>query len=331
MAKNKPQIIIYKAGDGKTALEVNLQQETVWLSLAQLTDLFKRDKSVISRHISKVFNEKELERSSVVAKYATTALDGKVYNVEYFNLDVIISVGYRVKSKEGVKFRIWATNVLRNHIVNGFTINEKRLQDKKFTQLKELEKAVSLLKNTMNRKHLTLGEAEGLLKIITDYTESWVLLNKYDAQALEVKRPARSKVSLTYTDAVEAVVALKCNLMQKGEASALFGNERDTGLKSILANIEQSFNGADVYPAIEEKASHLLYFVIKNHPFTDGNKRIGALLFLLYLTKNNYMLNKSGDRKFSNNALVALALLVAESNPKDKNVMIGLIMNLING
>lgn len=328
---NNSQILIYQTKDGKTSLEVNLDRETVWLNLNQLVQLFKRDKSVISRHIKNVFDEKELNRISVVAKFATTASDGKVYDVEYFNLDVIISVGYRVKSNEGTQFRIWATNIVKNHIINGFTINEKRLKDKNFTRLKELEKAVVLFKDTINKKQLTMGEAEGLLKIITDYAESWILLNKYDKNTLDINCPTKSRRSLVYNEAVEGIAELKQNLMNKNEASDLFANEREKGLESILANVEQSFDGADVYPSIEEKASHLLYFVIKNHPFTDGNKRIAALLFLLYLSRNNYLLNKNGDRKFNNNALVALALLIAESNPKDKDTMIKLVMNLING
>ena len=333
-AENNAQVIIYRTNNGKANIEVNLKQETVWLSLNQLAELFNRDKSAISRHIKNIYKTGELEENSTVAKFATVQEEGGRQierAIEFYNIDMIISVGYRVNSKEGTQFRIWATNILKNHIVNGFTVNEKRLRNKNYTRLKELEKALALIKNTIHKKQLSMGEAEGLLKIVTDYTESWILLNKYDKNTLDIKHLSKSKVSLQYKDAAEAIIELKRDLLKRQEASELFGNERDKGLASILANIEQSFGGSELYPTIEEKSAHLLYFVIKNHPFTDGNKRIAALLFLFYLSRNNYFLNKNGDRKFNNNALVALALLIAESNPKDKDVMIKLVMNLING
>jgi prophage maintenance system killer protein len=325
------QIVIYQTADGKTALEVNLRQETVWLQQNQIAELFGTKRPAITKHLRNIFISGELEENSVCSILEHTAKDGKVYQTKCYSLDAIMSVGYRVNSRRATQFRIWATDVLKKHIINGFTVNEKRLRDKNFSGIKELEKAVALFKSTINKKQLTMGEAEGLLKIITDYAESWILLNKYDTNTLDIKHPSKPKSQLEYAEAVEAIAELKKNLMNKKEASALFGNEREKGLESILANIEQSFGGADVYPSIEEKAAHLLYFAIKNHPFTDGNKRIAAFLFLLYLSRNNYLLNKNGDRKFNNNALVALALLIAESNPKDKETMIKLVMNLIHG
>jgi death-on-curing family protein len=298
-----------------------------------MAELFQTERSVIAKHIGNIIKVQELDKSTC-AFFAQVQKEGAreiKRNIEFYNLDMIISVGYRVNSIRGVHFRRWATNVLKGHIVNGFTINEKRLRDRNFNRLKELEKALALIKNTINKKQLSMGETEGLLKIVTDYMESWILLNKYDKNTLDIKHLSKSKISLEYKEAVEAIIELKKNLLIRQEASDLFGNERDKGLESILANIEQSFGGSYLYPTIEEKASHILYFAIKNHPFTDGNKRIAALLFLLYLSRNNYILNKEGDRKFNNNALVALALLIAESNPKDKDVMIKLVMNLING
>lgn len=320
----KGEIIIYK--DKKAAIEVRLKDETVWLSIDQMAGLFGRDKSVISRHIRNVFKERELDEKSVVANFATTAADGKVYHVDYYNLDAIISVGYRVKSRQGVAFRIWATRVLRDHIIKGYTVNQKRLYE---TGLSEFENALALVRETIAKKELTGDEARGLLRVITDYANTWLLLQKYDEGNLTVEG-VRRKVSytLTYKDALNAIDELKRDLVAKKKAGDLFGMERDH-LEGILGNINQSFGGRALYPSVEEKAAHLLYFIIKDHPFGDGNKRIASLLFIIFLTRNHHLLTKRGERKINDTALVALALLIAESKPKQKEVMVKLIVNFL--
>lgn len=323
---NKGEIVIYKAKDGKTSLEVKLEEDTVWLTQQQLTQLFNRDRTVITKHINNIFKEKELDEKSNVQKMHIPNSDKPV---AFYSLDAIISVGYRVKSKEGTQFRVWANKVLKDHLIKGYTINPKRLPE---SNLKELEEAIVLIKNTLNKKLLTSDEATGLLKIITDYTNSWVLLQKYDKNQLEEpKKKHKPRYKLTYEKAIEAISKLKTDLKLKKEASELFGNEREKSFEGIVGNIYQTFSGEELYPDLEDKAAHLLYFIIKDHPFTDGNKRIGAFMFVLFLASNNYLFKANGERKINDNALVALALLVAESNPKQKDIIVKLIMNFICG
>ncbi|OGL65352.1 hypothetical protein A3H11_01095 [Candidatus Uhrbacteria bacterium RIFCSPLOWO2_12_FULL_47_10] len=320
----KGEIIIYK--DKKAEIEVRLENETVWLTQAQMAVLFDTTKQNVSLHIKNLFRERELDEKSVVKDSLTTAADGKQYRVDYYNLDVIISVGYRVKSIQGTKFRIWATRVLRDHIVQGFTINQKRLQE---TGLQDFEKALALVRDTIAKKELTGDEARGLLRVITDYANTWLLLQKYDEGKLAVEG-VRKKVAyvLTYADAKNAIVELKKDLLSKKEARDLFGVERDH-LAGIIGNVNQSFGGHALYPSVEEKAAHLLYFVIKDHPFGDGNKRIASLLFIIFLARNGHLFTKKGERKINDNALVALALLVAESKPNQKDTMIKLVINFL--
>ncbi len=325
---NKGEIVIYKTKGGKTALEVKVEKDTVWLSQKEMSELFQKDVKTINEHIKNIFKERELLGKSVIRKSRITASDGKQYEIQFYNLDVIISVGYRVKSKQGTQFRIWATQVLREHILKGYTINHKRLSE---VNLKELEQAVGLIKETLNKKMLTNDEATGLLKVITDYANSWILLQKYDNNKLEdPKKKHKPKYELNYEKAIEAISKLKTDLNTKKEASDLFGNERDRSFEGIIANLYQTFGSDELYPSIEDKAAHLLYFIIKDHPFTDGNKRIGAFLFILFLSNNGYLFKSNGERKINDNALVALALLIAESNPKEKDTMIKLVMNFLN-
>ena len=323
---NLGEVVLYKTEGGKAAIDVRLAGETVWLSLTQMAELFSRDKSVISRHLRNVFATGELPKKSVVAKNATTAADGKVYQVEYYNLDAILSVGYRVNSKRGTQFRIWATQTLKNHLVRGYTLNERRLRERGI----EMEQAVQLLSRTLTRHELVTEEGRGVLDVITRYAKSWLLLKEYDDNTLGVperRRPAR--VAIDYARAQENISMLKARLVEKGEASNLFGQERTEQLVGILGAIEQTFGGEPLYPSIEEKAAHLLYFVIKDHPFADGNKRIGSFLFILFLRENGYLEDANGVPKINDNALVALALLTAESEPRNKELMIRLIMNLL--
>ena len=323
---NDQQIQIFTSEDGHAHLEVTLEQETVWLSLDQMTNLYGRDKSVISRHIRNVFIEGELEREPVVAKNATTAADGKIYQVEYYNLDVIISVGYRVKSQRGVQFRKWATQVLKDHLVQGYTLNQRRLTERGI----EFEQAVSLLSRTLTNQGLVSTEGEAVARVISDYARSWSLLQGYDEQQLaelNIKQPGMH--SLELEEALKAIGELKHTLIAKGEATELFGQVRGDGLTSALATIEQGFGDELFYPNVATRAAHLLYFVIKNHPLADGNKRCGSFLFLWYLRRNAALLARPVEQLINDNTLVALALLVAKSLPDQKMLMIRLIEHFI--
>jgi len=329
MDKNQ-QIVIYTTKSGQARFEVKLIDETVWLSQKQISELFDKDVRTVSEHIQNIFLEGELSEKSVIRNFRITAADGKKYDTKFYNLDVIISVGYRVKSKQGTEFRIWATKTLRDHILKGFTINEQRLRSQHQARLQELQSAIGLLKTTMHSKQLNQSEASGLLDVITEYTDSWILLQQYDEGKLKLKKQKVGGIkSLSYEWARTAVNGLRNDLFKQKRATDLFGCERGHELESICGNLEQSFGGKPLYASVEEKAAHLLYFVVKDHPFTDGNKRSAALLFILFLQENSYLFDKKGERKINNNALVAITLLVAESKPRDKDIMIALITNLL--
>lgn len=320
------EITIYKTEDGKIEIQVKLENETVWLNLMQITDLFQRDKSVISRHINNIFKEKELIKDSVVAKNATTALDGKTYQVEYYNLDVIISVGYRIKSQHGTQFRIWANRVLKDYLIKGYSINEKRLLQQN-EQLRQLQESVKLLGNVLTHKELSGDESVGLLKIISDYAYALDILDQYDYQNLEIAETSGKEIyQLSYEEAIFQIRKVK----EVYGNSELFGNEKDDSFKSSVSTIYQTFNGIDLYPSMEEKAANLLYFVTKNHSFTDGNKRIAAFLFLYFLEKNGILFDEYGNKRIADNALVALTLMIAVSQPEEKEIMTKVIVNLIN-
>ncbi|WP_424405307.1 RhuM family protein [Pasteurella sp. PK-2025] len=322
----KNQIQLYASEDGKIALQVSFEQETVWLSLDQMVTLFGRDKSVISRHIRNIFLEEELVRDSVVAKNATTAADGKTYLVDYYNLDVIISVGYRVKSKRGVQFRQWATQTLKQFLVQGYAINERRLQEKGV----EFSQAVALLSRTLTNQAFVNDDGQAVISVVQDYARTWSLLQAYDEQSLSanpLKQPDMKP--LIFDEVLQAIEQLKQTLIEKGEATALFGQLRSDGLASAINTIEQGFGDEWFYPNVASRAAHLLYFVIKNHPLSDGNKRTGSFLFLWYLRLNQALLAKPVEQLINDNTLVALALLVAESLPEQKELMIKLIEHFI--
>ncbi len=280
---NLGSVVIFRPkGDGP-AFEVQLEKESVWLSLNQMAQIFERDKSVISRHLRNVFESNELRKFSVVANFATTAVDGKTYNVEYYNLDAIISVGYRVNSKRGTQFRIWATNVLKQHLVNGYTINQKRLKEHA-ASLKTLQDAVKMLADLSERKPLTSEEAKGLFQVIRDYSYGLDVLDDYDHGRIEIKLATAKKCyQLTYDEGIRIIEQIR----HKFAGSSLFGLEKDASFKSALGAIYQTFSGKDLYPSIEEKAANLLYFVVKNHAFSDGNKRIAAALVVNLINKLN--------------------------------------------
>ena len=323
---NNPNIEIYQLDNGNTEISVQLVNETVWLNLNQMAELFERDKSVISRHINNIFKEKELERNSVVAKNATTAKDGKTYQVDFYNLDVIISVGYRIKSNRGTQFRIWANKILKEYLIKGFSINEKRLTQQN-EQLKELQESVKILGNIVNQKELSSGESIGLLKIISDYAFALDILDKYDYQTLQIEETSGKEIyQLSYDEAIRQIQVVK----QKYRNSELFGREKDNSFKSSVSTIYQTFDGEDLYPSIEEKAANLLYLVTKNHSFSDGNKRIAAFLFLYFLERNGILYDKNREKRIADNALVALTLMIAVSKTDEKDTITKIIVNLIN-
>ncbi len=318
------KVAIYQSADGQASLEVRLEQETVWLSLNQITELFGRDKSVISRHINNLFREGELKRESVVAKFATTAADGKTYQVDYFNLDVIISVGYRVKSLQGTQFRQWATRVLRDHLVQGYTINQQRLEEQT-EKLTEMQRAVELLSRTLEQQQLVSDLGKDVLQVITDYAYALNLLDRYDHGTLSIeKTTGPAEFLLDYENANNIVQSMK------GEFDGLFGIEKDQGFKSAIGTIYQTFDGKELYPSAEEKAANLLYFIVKNHAFSDGNKRIAAAIFIYFLNANNILYRADGSKRLADNALVALTLLIAESKPEEKDTIVKVIVSLIN-
>jgi prophage maintenance system killer protein len=323
------EVVVYQAPDGEIRVDVRLERESVWLSLGQMAELFERDKSVVSRHLHKIFASEEVTRSAAVARSATTAADGKTYQVEYFNLDAIISVGYRVNSKRGAQFRIWATRTLREHLLRGYTMNERRLREKGFG---EIEQAVGLLARSLTANALITDEGRAVLDVVQRYTRTWRLLLEYDEDRL-TELPARSRkpsAELTLENARVAIGGMRDALASRGQASGLFGQERGEQLAAILGSIEQTFGGQPLYPSAQSRAAHLLYFVIKDHPFSDGNKRIGTFLFLDHLRRNGLLIREDGGLRLADNAVVALALLVAESEPRRKDLMIRLVVNLLD-
>ena len=324
---NSDQIIIYEDKNGQISVDVVLRDEMVWLNLTQLSELFVRDKSVISRHIKNILKEQELSEVSTIAKFATVQAEGGksvTRQLEYYNLDMIISVGYRVNSRKAVEFRKWASSILKDYLIKGYSVNYKKIMRK---ELEELKQTVLLLSNTLLNQNLVNETGSELLNLIRTYTKTWDILLKYDENRLELPKSGKSGISreLKYKEAKLAIINLKTELLQKSEASNLFGQERGKALDGIIGSLYQTFGGDDLYPSIEEKAAHLIYFIIKDHPFNDGNKRIGCLLFLLFLSINEFKLTS-----VSPESLTALALLIAESDPKQKEIIIRLVVNLLN-
>lgn len=318
--KTEDQIVIYTSPDNQTEVTVKMQDDTVWLTQTQMAELFDKDKRTISEHMRNIFDEDELDPDWVVRKIRTTASDGKGYNIEHYNLDAIISVGYRVNSKRGTAFRIWATQRLREYLVQGYSINQSRLD--------ELGQTIRLL--TEKGKKIDPDEAKWLLDIIANYTESFLLLNRYDTGSLGDSGSPDVTYIIDYTEAKSAITELRNKLLEKSEANNIFGNEKDESFIGILSNIVATFDGQYLYTTIEEQAAHLLYFIIKDHPFTDGNKRIGAFLFIWFLEKNRHRFKKNGEVKINDTGLTTLALLIAQSDPREKEMMIRLVINLIN-
>lgn len=325
MNKENP-IEIFTSSDGESTVQVLMQDETVWLSLDQISTLFDRDKSVVSRHIRNIFTEEELQRHAVVAKNATTAADGKTYQVDFFNLDVIISVGYRVKSQRGVQFRQWATSRLKEYLVQGYTLNQQRFDKNS----EELQQALKLIQKASNSPELKTEEGRGLVEIVSRYTQTFLWLQRYDEGLLDDPKGQQGGKLTSAEDAMKSLNKLKQQLIERGEATELFAKPRGDGLSSLLGNLEQSVFGEPAYPTVESKAAHLLYFMVKNHPFSDGNKRSGAFMFVDFLHQNGRLLNDEGEVVINDTGLAALTLLVAESDPKQKETLIRLIMNMLS-
>lgn len=317
------EVVLYRSPDGTVELDVRLDGETVWLTQEQMGRLFGRERSVITKHIRNVFKEGELDEESNVHFLHIAGSDKPV---GFYNLDVIISVGYRVKSKRGTQFRIWATRTLREHLVRGYTLNRQRFE----RNAAELKAALDLVRKAAAGDALTTDQGRGLVDVIARYTQTFLLLQRYDEGLLTEPKGSPGGVLPTVHDARAAIARLKADLMQRGEASDLFGREREEGLAALLGNLDQTVLGEPAYPSVESKAAHLLYFVIKNHPFADGNKRIGSFLFVDFLHRNGRLF-RDGAAVINDVGLAALALLVAESAPNDKDVMIHLVMNMLVG
>ena len=311
----KASLVVFHDGAFELDVAVSSTDNTVWLTLDQISLLFEKDKSTVSRHIKNIFSDGELEQKAVVANYATTASDGKTYQVAYYNLDAIISVGYRVKSKRGIAFRKWATTVLNDYLLRGYAENKRRLE----AQGKTIELQSRMI------AHMAEVDEEELMSVINRYTEALDLLDDYDHQCL--KRPEGSKnyVPISYDECKTIINSMKFTL-----SSDVFGTEKTEGaLEGILGSVYQTAFGQDVYPTVEEKAASLLYFLVKDHPFNDGCKRIGATLFLAFLQKNRMLFTATGKQVISNGALVAITLMIAESKPEEKDIMATLVMNFL--
>lgn len=320
------QITLYQTVDGKVELEVRMEQDSVWLRQEQMSDLFGRERSVITKHLRNIFAEGELEADSVCANFAHTAEDGKTYQVRHYNLDVVISVGYRVKSVQGTRFRQWATQRLREYLVQGYTLNQSRFDQ----NAAELQQALALIRKAARSPELSAEAGSGLVEIVSRYTQTFLLLQRYDEGMLAEPAGQSGGRLPAEAEATAALQALKQSLLARGEATDLFAQPRGDGLASLLGNLEQSVFGEPAYPTVESKAAHLLYFVVKNHPFTDGNKRSGAFLFVDFLHRNGRLLNPLGEPVINDTGLAALTLLVAQSDPTQKETLIRLIMNMLS-
>ncbi|MDO8827727.1 virulence protein RhuM/Fic/DOC family protein [Methylophaga sp.] len=319
-------IEIYQTDDGKLELNVALENETVWLSQAQMAELFGTKRPAITKHLSNIYKAAELAEKDTCSILEHMADHGQKYKTKLYNLDAIISVGYRVNSARATQFRQWATRTLKQHLVEGYTLNQRRLQERGV----EFEQAIALLSRTLANQQLVSDEGEAVLAVINDYARSWSLLQGYDEQSLQALSNKQGDMhALMLDDALAAIGQLKRTLIAKGEATELFGQLRGEGLASALATIEQGFGDNLFYPNVASRAAHLLYFVIKNHPLADGNKRSGSFLFLWYLRINQHLLAKPVEELINDNTLVALALLVAESQPVQKELMIRLIEHFI--
>lgn len=328
IANNGSSIVLFTAEDGNTQLEVKLEKDTVWLNREQIAQLYGRDYKTIAKHINNALRE-ELEDEPVVAKFATPKKYGRkegynqMQNIDYYNLDMIISVGYRVKSRNGIVFRKWANNILKQYLIKGYAIDQRRLDH--YDELKDVVRLMSRALTLQDK--VSEGEYAGLFNVITDYVYALDTLDRYDYQTLGIEKTTKEEpFRATYENAMDAINALKV----KFGGSQWFANEKDDSFKSSIGQIYQTFGGEDLYPSVEEKAAMLLYLVVKNHSFSDGNKRIAAMLFLWFMEKNGVLYSADGRKRIADNTLVALTLMIAESRTEEKDVMVKVVVNLIN-
>ena len=325
--KEEQKIVIYQTEDGQTQIDVRLENETVWLTQAQMVELFQTTKQNVSLHLNNLYKEGELQKEGTVKEYLTVQQEGKrrvSRRVKYYDLDVIISVGYRVHSKRGTAFRIWARKIIKDYLVKGYVVNERIRHE----QIGELRQLVGMLGRTLqNQAVISTDETAALFEVVTDYTYALDTLDNYDYERLAIdKTTKQEKFHATYENAMEAINGLR----EKFGGSALFGNEKDESFKSSIGQIYQTFGGDELYPSVEEKAAMLLYLVTKNHSFSDGNKRIAATLFLWFLNNNGILYREDGSKRLADNTLVALTLMIAESKTEEKDVMVKVVVNLIN-
>ena len=321
------QIVIYQTEDGQTQIDVRLENETVWLTQAQMVELFQTTKQNVSLHLGNLYKEGELEKEGTVKEYLTVQQEGKrkvTRKVKYYDLDVIISVGYRVHSKRGTAFRIWARQIIKDYLIKGYTVNERIRHE----QIGELRQLVGMLGRTLqNQEVISNDETTALFEVVTDYTYALDTLDNYDYERLSIDKTTKEEpFHATYENAMEAIDGLR----EKFGGSVLFGNEKDESFKSSIGQIYQTFGGEELYPSVEEKAAMLLYLVTKNHSFSDGNKRIAATLFLWFLNNNGILYREDGSKRLADNTLVALTLMIAESKTEEKDVMVKVVVNLIN-
>ena len=324
-ASSKGEIILYQTADGRTSIDVKLENETVWLTSEQMALLFERDRTVIQRHIRNIYNEGELTRDITCAKFAHMGRDAdQTYVTELFNLDVIISVGYRVKSKRGTQFRIWANSVLKDYLIKGYAVRNDLVQQK-YDDLKAL---VDVMGRTMGYLDSPADDQiRSIFDVVKDYTYALDILDSYDYQSLGIRATSKEYFHATYDNAMEVIRSLKAKFW----GSDLFGHERDQSFHSSIGQIYQTWDGIDLYPSVEEKAAMLLYLVVKNHSFSDGNKRIAATLFLWFMENNHFLYAEDGHKRIADNALVALTLMIAESKTDEMDIMVKVVVNLING
>lgn len=314
------EFVIYQAKSGALELRGDLKKETVWATQAQIAEVFQTERSVITKHIKNILKDKELDVNAVCAKFAHTANDGKTYKVQFYNLDIILAIGYRTNSKKAIEFRQWATKTLRTHITQGYTINRKRVSQ----NYDAFMQAVTDVQNLLP-EHVAL-DPKAVLELIKEFASTWMSLDAYDKESLELKGVSKKKVTLAGSELKSAIDELKQELVRKGEATEIFASERKEGnIEGIIGNVMQSFGGTFVYATVEEKAAHLLYFMVKNHPFTDGNKRSGAFAFVWFLRKSGV----KGSKNINPAALTALTLLIAESSPSKKEQMIALVTQML--
>lgn len=330
MIESVDNIVIYQPDDGLSGVEVRLRDETVWLSQAQMAALFDKDSDTIGLHLKNIYQSGELIESATTGKSSVVRQEGGRQvrrNIKVYNLDAIISVGYRVNSKKGTQFRIWASQVLKQYLVQGYALNEQKLHTQQ-QKLADLKQAIALSSRLFQQKDLTASESQGILSILEQYSHALTVLDDYDHQRLQVtgiQQAGQRRIS--YDEAIQQIRLWR----EQEKLGGLFGNEKDGSFKSSLETIYQTFGGKELYPSIEEKAANLLYFIVKNHSFSDGNKRIAAALFVWFLARHDYLLSADGEKRIADNALVAFTLLIAESKPEEKDTMVKVIINLING